>query len=209
MKNKDLKRKIVDISFQKGLSHIGSCLTAVDIIDEIFSIKKSDEKFILSSGHAGLALYVVLEKYNDPNTGRSASEIFDHHGVHPDRCNECGIDCSSGSLGLGITIAVGMALADRKKNVYCLLSDGELAEGSVWEALRIQKEQRLTNLKVYINWNGYAAYKQTEAIPSIITDYSINFRLTNMNDYPEWLQGQIAHYKVLDKKEYKELMELY
>ena len=61
--NKELKKRILEISYKKKLSHLGSCLTAVDIIDEIFKIKKPDEKFVLSSGHAALALYVVLEKY--------------------------------------------------------------------------------------------------------------------------------------------------
>src|SRR3990167_9944167 len=158
IKNKDLKRHITDISYRKGLSHLGSVLTAVDIIDEIFKIKKPDEKFVLSSGHAGLALYVVLEKYG----GKNAEDIFDHHGVHPDRCSSCNIDCSAGSLGHGIGIAVGMALADRNKNVYCLISDGECAEGSVWEALRIYKEHSLSNLKIYVNINSYAAYQKID-----------------------------------------------
>src|SRR2546427_251920 len=63
MTNKDLKKRIIEISYKNKLSHIGSCLTAVDIIDEIYAIKKPNEKFILSSGHAGLALYCVIEKY--------------------------------------------------------------------------------------------------------------------------------------------------
>ena len=155
MNNKDLKRRIIEISYPRKLSHLGSCLTAVDIIDEIFKIKKPEEKFVLSVGHAGLALYVVLEKY----LGLNAEKIFEHHGVHPDRCSKCHIDCSTGSLGNGLPIAVGMALADRNKNVYCLISDGECSEGSIWEALRIASEQNLNNLKVYCNFNGWGAYK--------------------------------------------------
>ena len=84
MTNKDLKKRIFDISFRHKLSHLGSCLTAVDIIDEIYSIKKPDERFVLSSGHAGLALYVVLEKYNQGDAtglvqGLDAEKIFNHH----------------------------------------------------------------------------------------------------------------------------------
>ena len=147
--NKELKKRTIEISYEKGLSHLGSCLTAVDIIEEIYNTKKPDEKFVLSAGHSGLALYCVLEKHG----GRDAEDIFDHHGVHPDRCRDCGIDCSAGSLGHGIGIAVGFALGDRSRNVYCLISDGECAEGSVWEALRISQEQNLTNLQLYVNIN--------------------------------------------------------
>src|SRR3990167_5750194 len=174
--NKDLKRRILEISWKKKLSHLGSCLTAVDIIDEIFNIKKPDEKFVLSAGHAALALYVVLERYG----GKNAEAIYDHHGVHPDRCDECQIDCSSGSLGHGIGISVGMALSNRNKNVYCLISDGECAEGSVTEAMRIKRERKIDNLKVYLNYNGWAAYAPVKFnITKLSTD--INIKITNFD----------------------------
>lgn len=211
---KPLYKRILQISYDKKLSHVGSCITALPIIDEIYSVKKYQERFVLSSGHAGLALYVILEKYMqlaNHTPYKTAEKIFEHHGVHPDRCYDCGIDCSTGSLGQGLPIAVGMALADRSKNVYCLLSDGEMAEGSVFEALRIRAEQNLWNLKVYINDNGWAAYRETNIFNGYaqFLDWShIEYRETDMNDYPEWLRGQIAHYKVLDKKEYTELMEV-
>src|SRR3972149_3966120 len=104
--NRELKRRIIEISFKHKLSHIGSCMTSVDIIKEIYDRKKPEEKFVLSSGHAGLALYAVIESLG----GAKAEDIFTHHGVHPDHCIRCGLDCSSGSLGHGLGIAVGMAL---------------------------------------------------------------------------------------------------
>lgn len=204
MKNEELKKRILETSYKKGLSHIGSCLTAVDIIDEIFQQKRPDDKFVLSSGHAGLALYVILEKYK----GLDAETIFDHHGVHPDRCSQCGIDCSSGSLGHGLGIAVGMALADRKKHVYCLISDGECAEGSIAEALRIKSFYELTNLQVYLNDNGIGAYRSTGADIKVTNLYTINSRSTDMEGWPSWLQGQQAHYVVMDEKMYKEALEV-
>lgn len=200
MKNSALKKRILDISYKKKLSHIGSCLTAVDIIDEIYSHKAPHEKFVLSSGHAGLALYVVIEKYE----GINAESIFDHHGVHPDRCVKCHLDCSSGSLGHGIGIAVGMALADRSKNVYCLMSDGECAEGSVTEAMRIKSDNSLDNLKVFINFNGFAAYKKTY-IPDRIAQ-SAKVYNTSMSQWPPFLHGQIAHYLVLTEEHYQEAL---
>ncbi len=205
MLNKDLKKRILEISYKNNLSHLGSCLTAVDIIDEIFKTKKKDEKFVLSSGHAGLALYVVLEKYE----GLDAEKIFAHHGVHPDRCKECHLDCSSGSLGMGLPIALGMALADRKKDVYCLISDGECSEGSIAESVRIMDEQNLMNLIVFMNWNHWGAYKKIDYIPLNIYHknvLNINGRPTEF-EFP-FLIDQDAHYHVMTNEEYKKGLEL-
>lgn len=203
--NRDLKRRIIDISYRYKLSHIGSCLTAVDIINEIYEQKKPDEKFVLSSGHAGLALYVVIEKYE----GIDAEKIFNHHGVHPDRCKECHLDCSSGSLGNGLPIAVGMALANRNKNAYCLISDGECAEGSIWEALRIRREENITNLKVFLNWNGYSAYKESDwTLKQIIWEwYLVSIHETEIEQFP-FLKGQDAHYYTMNEEDYKNAMEV-
>ena len=74
-----LEKRIVEISFNEKIGHLSSTLNAVNIIDAIYASKKDDEPFILSSGHAALALYVVQEKYE----GRDAVELFHKHGVHP------------------------------------------------------------------------------------------------------------------------------
>jgi transketolase len=206
--NKALKRRIIEISYKHKLSHLGSCLTAVDIIKEIYDTKKVDEKFVLSSGHAGLALYVVLESLG----GKSAEDIYLHHGVHPDRCLDCGLDCSTGSLGHGLPIAVGMALADRAKNVYCLISDGEAAEGSIWESLRIVREEQLDNLRIYLNWNNWAAYRsmfQHVTMDGIagLSDHNLLMRHTNVEQLP-FLKGQSAHYHVMSESDYLQAMEV-
>ena len=218
MNNKALKRRIIEISYKHKLSHIGSCLTAVDIIKEIYDTKKEDEKFVLSSGHAGLALYVVLEEYlgrqliGDSCVSHSAEYFFKKHGVHPNRDRH--IDCSSGSLGNGLPISLGMALADRSKNTYCLISDGELAEGSIHEALRIKKQQKVDNLKVYLNWNGWGAYDRTDWITwKMIEDWQedgiIVCGTANPIPYIPLFDGQDAHYVVMDEKDYKEIMEIF
>ena len=139
-----LKKRILEIAYKHKLSHLGSYLSAVDIIDEIYRYKDPRDIFILSSGHAALALYVVLEKYE----GKDAEELFLKHGGHPHRDELNGIYCSTGSLGLGITVAVGRALANKNRKVHVLISDGESAEGSVWEALRFIQENNLTNIEV-------------------------------------------------------------
>jgi len=196
-----LERRILDISYRKKLAHIGSCLTAVNIIDEIYELKKREEPFILSSGHAGLALYVVLEKqgYGD------AELLFDLHGVHPNRDVEHGIWCSTGSLGHGIGVAVGMALADKERHVWCLISDGEAAEGSVWEALRIAGEQEVENLNVYVNANGYGAYREINVQLlgwQLIPFFPVHMRATKQ----KYLFGQDAHYHNLTKEEYEKII---
>jgi len=203
---KELKKRIIDISYKHKLSHLGSNLTAVGIIDEIFKIKKSDEKFILSSGHAGLALYCVLEKYG----GKNAEQIFNHHGVHPDRCVRCGIDCSSGSLGHGVGIALGIALADRSVKSFVLLSDGELSEGSCHEALRIKHEQKLDNLKVYVNYNFWGAYKHIDDLhlsPSGLEKIKIvRGTMAHLAPFP-FLKNQDAHYYTMTEEDYNLAME--
>src|SRR3972149_3321460 len=152
----DLKKRIVDISYKKGLSHLGSCLSAVDLIDEVYAVKEEKDSFILSAGHAAMALYVVLEKYYK----HDAEMLYDLHGTHPNRDIEHGLECSTGSLGHGLPIALGMAMANKNKNVFCLISDGECSEGSIWEALRIGWEFKVSNLIVLVNVNGFGAYKK-------------------------------------------------
>jgi len=151
----ELTERILELSKKYGTSHISSCMTAAKLIDDIYAFKKPDEPFVLSNGHAGLALYCALEKYE----GKDADKLFLKHGVHPNRDKKDGIWCSGGSLGHGLPIALGMALADRMRNVYCLTSDGEWAEGSMWEALRIASELMVSNLTILVNANGFSAYK--------------------------------------------------
>lgn len=200
IQNKDLKKRIIDISHKHELSHLGSCLTAVDIIDEIYKTKKNNEKFILSSGHAGLALYVVIEKYEELN----AEDIYNHHGVHPDLCSSCHLDCSTGSLGQGLPIAVGMALADRSKNVYCLISDGECSEGSIWEALNVVEKYNIQNLKIYVNVNGYGAYDEIEdhVLYLKLKRFHKNIKVYQTTNELPFLNGLSAHYHVMSDEDY-------
>lgn len=207
MKNKDLKRRIIELSYKYNKSHIGSCLSAVDIIEDIYNLKRADEKFILSEGHAGVALYCILEKHEN----RDPEYLLKKHGIHPERDEENGIWCTTGSLGQGLPIALGMAIADRTKNVYCMISDGEAAEGSIWEALRIKTDNKIDNLKVYINLNGYGAYGEIDA--DILTKRlkafcpNINVRRTTVEQLP-FLKGLDAHYYLMKKNDYELALKL-
>jgi transketolase len=198
-----LKRRILDIAYKNKLGHLSSYLSSCDIIDEIYSLKNKEDIFILSSGHASLALYVVIEKYENKN----AEELFIKHGGHPHLDEENGIFCSTGSLGMGITVAVGRALSNKNRNVFVLISDGECAEGSIWESLRYIKENNIKNIHVFVNVNGYSAYNSIDKkylIDRLRTFLpNINIRETTVNQL-KCLRGLNAHYHVMSEFDYNE-----
>jgi transketolase len=199
---KKLEKRIMDITYQEGLSHLSSTLSALPIIEEIYKEKKDDEVFILSNGHAGLALYVVLED----RYGIDATMLLHKHGIHPGKDLENKLYCSTGSLGSGLPIAVGHALADRTKNVYCMISDGEAAEGSIWESLRFIKESKLDNLKIYVNVNGMSAYEYLN-VDYLIERLKvflprINIRLSDPVEF-SFATGLLTHYYVMKPGDYQ------
>jgi transketolase len=220
-----LRKKLLTIINDVHTSHIGSCLSIIDLIDAVYQVKDKKEKFILSNGHAAASLYVVLEKYK-----YLKNVNLTDYNVHPDRDESKGIDLSTGSLGQGLPIAVGMALADRKKTVYCMISDGECAEGSIWEALRIIYDQNILNLKIIASVNGWGAYdpinsknlekrfkgfgfkivkinghNKDQIIKTIKTNYTVPtivFAKTCSEQLP-FLLGQDAHYYTMKEEDYQ------
>lgn len=152
-----LRQEVLEISHRHHFPHLGSCLSMVDILDCIYGLKKERDIFILSNGHAAIAYYVILKKY-----GLLVDSEIEKLMVHPDANPEKGIAVSSGSLGQGLPIALGWAIADRKRRVFCTISDGECMEGSIWESLRIVQEQKLQNLSIVINANGWGAYRKID-----------------------------------------------
>ncbi len=201
-----LERRIVDVTYQERMSHLSSCLSAAPILEEIFAAKADDEVFILSNGHAGLALYCMLEqKY-----GIDPIALLHKHGIHPNRDLPNHLHCSTGSLGSGLPIAVGHALATPNKNVYCMISDGECAEGSIWESLRYIHEARLTNLHVYVNINGMGAYDMidVEYLVKRLRAFLplINIRISEPHKW-SFATDLLTHYYVLNEKDYKEITQ--
>lgn len=199
-----LERRLIEITYNEKLIHLSSCLSALPIIEEIYNEKKEDEVFILSNGHAGLALYVVLEeKY-----GIDPVMLLHKHGIHPGKDLENKLYCSTGSLGSGLPIAVGHALADRSKNVYCMISDGEAAEGSIWEALRFAHVSKLDNLKIYANINGMTAYEyiDTDYLEQRLKTFlpTINIRTSAPTEFP-FAKGLLTHYYPLKPEDYESL----
>ncbi len=223
---KRTRLRILELSYRANFSHIGSCLSAVDLIDAVYKIKKAQEKFILSNGHAGIALYAILEKNGLIKNHKITAKL----NIHPDRNLRLGIDVSSGSLGQGLPIALGIALADRKTNVYCMISDGECAEGSIWETLRLVSDRIVTNLRIIVNANGWGAYDpininllikrlrgfgmetveinghNTKAICRVLNKQVVKkpiviFSHTSVEQLP-FLKGQNAHYHLMTEEEY-------
>lgn len=206
MKDLKLHKRLLDLLYNHNEEHVGSCFSCVDIIDSIFKSKAKDDIFILSNGHAAYALYAVLEKYYDHI---NADDLVKKHGGHPNRDEINHIYCSSGSLGMGIIVAVGRAVAKQDRKVYVMISDGESTEGSVWEALRYIEEWNVHNIEVHVNANGYACYDEMDI------DYlerrcksflpSINFHRTTQQTLPfSFLHGLDAHYIKINKEQYEE-----
>jgi transketolase len=167
--NKDLRRLIVDMTVAGRDGHIPSAFSIVDIItylyDHVLRIdpKKPDDPardyFVLSKGHGCLALYVNLRRHgfitdHDIDTFCKKGGIL---GEHPDLCKVPGAEASSGSLGHGLSFAVGIAMGHKIKKMnnrmFVLIGDGESHEGTVWEAAHVAANHRLKNLCVIVDWN--------------------------------------------------------
>lgn len=202
-----LKYRILEISYKHNLSHIGSCISCIDVLDEIYSKKKENEKVFLGNGHAGLALYVTLEKYY----GFNAEEILAKYGIHATYAPEYKIYGSGGSLGMLEGYALGTALAKPNEDVYLISSDGGTAEGAFWEMLQIKSENKIDNLKLRVIYNGYAAYKETDNCviarclrafykDNIVDNIIYSTFFEQLYDIP-FLEGQEAHYYKMKKED--------
>jgi transketolase len=201
-----LLRRIVDITYQEKLSHLSSTLSAAPILQEIYKERNEDEVVILSNGHAGLALYCVLEqRYKNVD----AVELLHKHGIHPGKDLDNYLYCSTGSLGSGLPIAVGHALATPNKKVYCMISDGECAEGSIWESLAFIDRAKVDNLEVYANINGLGAYDAIDTANLVRRLQAFLPRIhIRLSDPYEWsfAKNLLTHYYVLKPEDYQEII---
>jgi len=152
-----------------GASHVGSCLSCADILAVLYGhILKVDprhpedpqrDRFVLSKGHAGAALYATLAECGFFSTARLSSYYEDGSLLsgHVSHKSNPGIEVSTGSLGLGLALGVGMAKAARLQQqawrTFVLLSDGECDEGSVWEAALFAAHHQLSNIAVLVDYN--------------------------------------------------------
>lgn len=166
-----------------GAGHYGGTFSAAELLAALYYYKlridparpdwPDRDRFVLSKGHAAIGLYPVLADlgYFDPAELDSYTRLGSSFGDHPDMRKVRGIDFSSGSLGHGLSIGVGMALggrvAGRSYGVYVLLGDGELAEGQVWEAAMAAGHFRLGALTCIVDRNKLCIDGPTEDVMAV------------------------------------------
>ena len=194
-----LEKRIVELSYRHGLTHVSSCLNCVNLIDAIYEKRNDDEPFVLGNGQAALALYVVLEKHGLCD----AEEMVNKHGTHASRDMEHGIWCSGGSLGQPETVGVGLAIADKTRSVWLVTSDGSCMEGATMEAMRVASKH-CPNLKIFVVYNGWGAYGKISRsdLPTNAEIYEVD-----QSQYPEWMRDLAGHYLVLNEHQYQELIK--
>lgn len=181
-RSKLLRKRIVDVLYNAGRGHIGPSLSLVEILRVLYdSILQYDprnpesidrDRFILSKGHGCLALYVMLEEKGFI-TEKELFSFCSYDGLlggHP-TAKIPGVEFATGSLGHGLSLAVGVAAALRingsKSRVFTVLGDGECGEGTVWEAAMSAGKQKLKNLIVIVDYNKLQSYGGTETISGL------------------------------------------
>ncbi len=172
-----IRRIVIEQSKRANVGHIGSSLSVADILATLYAgvLQGSGpddlerERFVLSKGHASLALYAALHETGVIDSGELASFCVDGSrlGTHPDHVLP-GVDFSTGSLGHGLSIATGSALAARlagsERRTFVLMSDAECNEGSVWEAVMFAAHHQLGNLVTVVDVNGQQALGYTRDV---------------------------------------------
>jgi transketolase len=169
------RRKILEMSQKVSALHIAPAFSCTEIVDVLYNgllRREADgsfhDIFLMSKGHGCVIQYVILEELNV--LGREDIESYCKRGgrlgAHPDYGTP-GIAASTGSLGHGLGIACGQAYAEKLKNsdmlTYCVLSDGELQEGSTWEAMMMGANLRLSNLIAFVDNNDFSGLERMSA----------------------------------------------
>ena len=176
----ELRNLCLDTTYWAGSGHIGGGMSSIDILTILYhkylNIKKDDpnwadrDRFILSKGHAGIAYAPVLcdYGYNDLEQLKTFNLTNSKMGIHLDANKVVGVDASTGSLGHGLPIAAGTALAARvlgkSYKTYCLTGDGELNEGSIWEAVLSINNFNLNSLITFVDRNHCMIDGDTEEV---------------------------------------------
>src|ERR1035437_2945031 len=157
-----MRSKILNISKNLGLSHIGSNLSVLPVLQEIYKKKKPEDKVILDGAHAHLAHLLVyatnLGVPPDADMGY-AEDMIKKYGIHCDK--RAGCDAYGGSLA-HTGIGLGYAIANPDIKVYTIISDGSACEGSTYEALRIAKLMKIKNWEIHANFNGFTAVSKID-----------------------------------------------
>jgi len=180
---KNLRKDIVEITAWSGGAHIGGSLSVADILTFLYyhelNIRTDDpdwaerDRLILSKGHAAVAYTAILARkgFYDFEMLKTFNMFGSPFGMHPDGNKIVGCDASTGSLGHGLPMAVGLALGakiqDKSYLTYCIVGDGELNEGSNWEAMMAASHHKLGNLTLIVDRNQLMIDGPTEEVMSI------------------------------------------
>jgi transketolase len=166
---RQIRKDILLASRASGHGHIPTSFSIVEMLYATYACMKHDPRnpssdkrdiFILSKGHGALGFYCVLARlgYFPVEDTHSFGAYLSKYGCHPDRRKVAGVEASTGSLGHGVGLAVGMALAfslaGSSRRVFTLIGDGEANEGSTWEAVMVAANLRLANLTILIDFNN-------------------------------------------------------
>ena len=179
-KANELRNLCLDTTFWAGSGHIGGGMSVMDIMTVLYhkylNIKVDDpqwedrDRFIMSKGHAGIAYAPVLvdKGFNDPEQLKTFNLTNSKMGIHLDSNKVIGVDASTGSLGHGLSIALGTGLAARvlgkDYKTYCVLGDGECDEGSNWEAAMAMAQFKVTNVISFVDRNKCMIDGRTEDV---------------------------------------------
>ena len=169
-----MRRRILEISQGVSALHIGGSFSCLEIVETVyFSLMRHGDEaehpdtFILSKGHGSMSQYVALEELGVLSREDLGGycKPWGRLGTHPDY-GLPGIEASTGSLGHGLGMAVGMALADRVRGqdrvIYVVMSDGELQEGSVWEAMMLAPSLSVTGVVAFVDLNNMQSFGHTD-----------------------------------------------
>ena len=185
--SKEIRRKIIEMKYRSKEEHIGSALSCVDVLTVLYHkilninpkncLDENRDRFVLSKGHAAAVLYAILA-----NRGFFEEKLLDSYcqdgskiAGHSTRGSLPGVEATAGSLGHGLPMATGMALAGKidlpagrhgkkKYKTFVLISDGECDEGTTWEAALFAAHNKLENLTVIIDYNKWQAFGRTSEV---------------------------------------------
>ena len=177
---RELRLTVIDVMAWSGGAHVGGSLSIIDILTILYfkylDVHPADpqwderDRFVLSKGHAAAGLIPVLAKrgFFPEETLKTFNHFGSPFAMHPDSNKVIGCDASAGSLGHGLSMAVGMALGARQRKMpwktVCLMGDGECCEGSIWEAAMSAPHFKLGNLIGIVDRNRFMIDGETEDV---------------------------------------------
>ena len=187
-----IRSDIIQLSFKSKSAHLGSCLSLVEMLIAVINFsKKNKSEIIFSKGHGAMAYYAILKNYgyiknfSYENYLRKGSKFW----AHITKSKNNFLKFSFGSLGYGLGIAAGLAVGykniKKEKKIFCILSDGELNEGSIWESLMFVSHHQLNNIITLIDFNKFQSFGSLKEVINLdsykkkFESFNFSFQLIN------------------------------